>query len=347
MRGMRRFANGLLATTMLAGMSANAAGQQPQQGSGKTSSAETQQPVPSNPTAADTPDTAGEIIVTATKRSESLQNVPISLTALTPAVLEQHQVASFDDYVKLLPSVSYQSFGPSQAQLYFRGIVTGSDGLASGPLPSTGLYIDETPVTTIFSSVDIHAYDLSRVEALAGPQGTLYGASSLSGTLRIIPNQPDSSKFEAAYNLEGNKFGKGNFGGKAEGFINQPINDMMAVRLVGFYQKDGGYIDNTPGTRTYLRPNTSAGGDPVNAPLTVDNAALVEKDYNDVVTYGGRAALKIDLDDSWTVTPALIYQHQRSHGQFLFDRKNAGDLENHDFTPSGNHDKFADRAGQD
>jgi iron complex outermembrane receptor protein len=286
----------------------------------------------------------GDIIVTATKRSESLQKVPISIQALSADTLAQHQVASFDDYAKLLPSVSYQSFGPGQTQLYFRGIATGGDGLQSGPLPTAGLYIDETPVTTIAGSVDIHAYDIARVEALSGPQGTLYGASSLAGTLRIITNKPDTSKFSAGYDLEGNKFGKGNGGGKAEGFVNIPITDRAAIRLVGFYEKDGGYIDNTLADRTYERPTTVPGSDPdnpttVNNPLTVNNAKFAKKDFNSVETYGGRAALKVDLSDDWTVTPGLIYQHQKANGTFLYDPA-AGDLAVHDFTPDRNLDQW-------
>jgi len=286
---------------------------------------------------------ANEIIVTATKRSETLQNVPISLQVLSPAVMEQHQVASFDDYVKLLPSVSYQSFGPSQAQLYFRGIASGGDGLASGPLPGSGLYIDEIPVTTIYQSLDIHVYDMARVEALAGPQGTLYGASSLSGTLRLITNRPDPSKFEAGYDLQLNKFGKGDAGGELEGFVNYPLTDSMAFRVVGFYERDGGYIDNTPAERTYQRPHYQVQFDdttPVlTSPLTVNNSRFVEKNFNDVESYGGRAALGIDLDDSWTATPAVIYQHQKANGAFLFDPR-AGDLKVHDFTPDRNLDKW-------
>jgi outer membrane receptor protein involved in Fe transport len=278
------------------------------------------------------------IIVTATKRSESLQNVPISLQVLSPAVMEQQQVTSFDDYAKLLPSVSYQSFGPSQSQLYFRGIASGGDGLASGPLPTSGLYIDEIPVTTIYQSLDIHVYDMARIEALAGPQGTLYGASSLSGTLRLITNKPDTSKFEAGYDLQLNKFGEGNFGGEAEGFVNLPLSDTMALRVMGFYDRDGGYIDNTFGERTYLRPHT-VGADVVDAPMTVNNSGFVEKNFNDVESYGGRAALGIDLDDNWTATPAIIYQHQVANGAFLFDPK-VGDLEVHDFTPDKNKDRW-------
>ena len=282
-----------------------------------------------------------EIIVTATKRSESLQNVPISIQALGGETLDQHQVSNFDDYARLLPSVSYQSFGPGQSQLYFRGITSGGDGVAVGPLPATGLYIDETPVTTIFGSVDIHVYDIARVEALSGPQGTLYGASSLSGTLRLITNRPDPTKFAGGFDLEGNKFGKGDSGGKAEGFINIPLSASAAFRASAFYQHDGGYIDNTPTTRTYLRTRIDA-SDPSgfsDAPLTVNNSRFVKDDYNDVDTYGARAALAIDLDDNWTITPGVIYQHQVANGQFLFDPR-AGDLINHDFTPNKNKDRW-------
>ena len=247
---------------------------------------------------------------------------------------------------------SYQSFGPSQAQLYFRGIASGGDGLAAGPLPGSGLYVDETPVTTIYQSLDIHVYDMARVEALAGPQGTLYGASSLSGTLRLITNKPDPTEFKGSVDAEVNKFGKGEAGGSIEGFVNLPLNEQMALRVMGFYQHDGGYIDNTPGNRCYNRPNTQgaggavgcAGASPVPsgatyAPLTVNNSRFVEKNFNDVEGYGGRVALGIELYDSWTATPTFFYQHQKANGAFLYDPK-VGDLQVHDFTPDRNLDKW-------
>ena len=276
----------------------------------------------------------GDIIVTATRRNESMQKVPISIQALGQASLEQKQVASFDDYAKLLPSVSFQSFGPSQSQLFFRGISSGGDGLDAGSLPATGVYLDETPVTTIGGSVDPHIYDIARVEALAGPQGTLFGASSLSGTLRIITNKPNPAKFEGGYDLQLNKFGKGGFGGSAEGFVNVPLSSRAAIRLVGYYQHDGGYIDNTLGQRTFVLGDLD---DTTN--LTVDNAALVKKNFNSVESYGGRAALKVDLDDNWTVTPSIVAQHQKANGTFLFDPR-AGDLQVHDFTPDKNIDRW-------
>jgi iron complex outermembrane recepter protein len=113
-----------------------------------------------------------------------------------------------------------------------------------------------------------------------------------------------------------NKFGKGNAGGSAEGFVNLPISSNAALRVVGFYQKDGGYIDNLPNSRTF----TLDDGDPTTN-KTVTNAALVKNNYNDVETFGGRAALKVDLDDNWTVTPSIIYQHQVSNGGCLIHAK--------------------------
>lgn len=275
-----------------------------------------------------------DIVVTATKRSESLQRISISVQALGTQQLEQQQVANFDDYAKLLPSVSYQSFGPGQSQLYFRGISSGGDGLHGGSLPATGLYLDESPLTTIAGSVDLHVYDIARVEALSGPQGTLFGASSLSGTLRIITNKPDPSKLVGGYDLQLNKFGKGDFGGSAEGFVNVPLSDHTAIRLVGFYQRDGGYIDNLPSTRTFILGDT----DPTTN-LTVNNSALVGKDVNDVETYGARVALGIELDDNWSVTPSVIYQHQLAKGTFIYDPA-VGDLAVSDYLPTINKDRW-------
>src|SRR5262249_20879145 len=139
-------------------------------------------------------------------------------------------------------------------------------------VPTASVYIDEAPMTTPKNAPDLHMYDISRVEALAGPQGTLFGASALSGTVRIITNKPEIGKFTGGYDVEVNKFGGGDFGGQVEGFINVPLNDRMALRVVGFYDKQGGYIDNTPATRTYQRPHALPDGSVVDVPLTVNNS---------------------------------------------------------------------------
>ena len=279
-----------------------------------------------------------EIVVTATKRTEGVQDVPISIQALSELKLTQHQVEDLDDYVKLLPSVSFQSYGPSQSQIFFRGISSGGDGgtgAHGGSLPASGLYIDEVPVTTIGNSVDMHAYDIARVEALAGPQGTLFGASSLAGTVRVITNQPDPTHFSAGYDVQGDKFGHGGAGGgMVEGYVNIPINDRMALRLVGFDEKDGGYISNVPATRVYTLGQTNPSID-----VTVNNHQFVANNYNDVENRGGRAALKIDLDDHWTITPSAIFQDQIANGSFLYNPA-VGNLQVSNFTPEFNKDRW-------
>src|SRR5262249_37605694 len=134
---------------------------------------------------------------------------------------------------------------------FMRGIASGETANHTGSSPSVGTYLDEQPVTTISGALDIHLYDIARVEALAGPQGTLYGASSQSGTIRIITNKPDPSGFEAGYDVQGHTVAHGDAGYIAEGFANFPLSDNAALRVVGWYQKDPGYIDNIPGTITY------------------------------------------------------------------------------------------------
>ncbi len=115
-----------------------------------------------------------------------------------------------------------------------RGVATGGDGQAITSTPSVGTYLDEQPITTVQGNLDVHLYDIARVEALAGPQGTLFGASSQSGTIRIITNQPDPSGFSAGYSLEGNYVDADDPGYVAEGFVNIPIGDNMAIRIVGW-----------------------------------------------------------------------------------------------------------------
>lgn len=245
------------------------------------------------------------IIVTAQKREENLQDVPIAITAIGTEKLEQLQVTDFDDYARYLPSVSYQTTGPGGSNVYFRGVASGENANHSASLPSVGMYLDEQPITTIQGNLDIHVYDIARVEALAGPQGTLYGASSEAGTIRIITNKPDTSGFYGAADVELNSVSHGGEGYIGEAFINAPLSDSAAVRIVGWYKKDAGYLDNIPASITF--PTSG---------ITFDNAPFVEKDYNDVETYGGRAALRIDLDDDWTITPTIMGQKQVSRGLF-------------------------------
>lgn len=269
-----------------------------------------------------------EVIVTAQKRQESLQDVPLSMAVLGTQQLENLNVTRFDDFVKFLPSVTYQSLGPGASAVYFRGVASGENSNHSGPVPSVGIYLDEQPITTIQGALDIRVYDMERIEALAGPQGTLYGASSQSGTIRYISNKPDPSKFAAGYDLDVATIDHGSESYSGQGFVNIPLSDNMAIRLVGWAAQDGGYIDNVLLERTF----PSWGG-------TIDNAALVKSDYNKLETYGGRAALKIDLNDSWTITPQIMGQQQKTEGSFVVTRDDPGYTFSN-FKPVGSKDEW-------
>ena len=270
-----------------------------------------------------------EVVVTAQKRSENLQDVPISIQALGSERLDALQVSDANDYVKYLPSVIAPTGAPGFSNFYMRGVASGENNNHSGPLPSVGVYLDEQPVTTITGPLDVHIYDIDRVEVLSGPQGTLYGASSQAGTIRIISNKPSTSGFSAGYDLEANRVSHGSdLGFSGEGFVNVPLGDRAAVRLVAWAQRDAGYIDNKPGTLTFPT-----------GPITITNSALVEDDYNEVDTVGARAALKIDLDDNWTVTPQLMGQRTQVDGGFAADPA-VGSHAVRRFYPEGSDDKW-------
>ena len=305
-RGVR-WSAGLLATTMLTGAAGSALAQ--------TSSAELE-----------------EIVVTAQKRSENLQDVPISIQALGSDRLDSLQVNDTTDYVRFMPSVSAPTGAPGFSNFYMRGVASGENNNHSGPLPSVGVYLDEQPVTTITGPLDIHIYDVARVEVLAGPQGTLYGASSQAGTIRIITNKPETSGFKAGYDLEVNSVAHGDFGYGAEGFVNIPLHEKAAIRMVAWAEHDAGYIDNVPGSFVFPTGN-----------IAVNNAKEVENDYNEVDIVGARAALKIDLNESWSVTPTLMGQRTQADGGFAAD-PSKGDLKISRYYPEGVDDKWVQAA---
>ncbi|NUS38084.1 MAG: TonB-dependent receptor [Lysobacter sp.] len=299
------------------------------------------------------------VTVTAQKRVENVQKVPISMQAISETKLTQQDVHSFDDYVKLLPSVTFGNAGggvfsgPGFAQVYMRGVASGDNGNHSGPQPSVGMYLDEEPITTIQGALDINVYDVQRIEALAGPQGTLYGASSQAGTIRIITNKPDKTGFAAGYQLEADTVNGGGTGWLAQGFVNAPLSDSAALRVVGWKRRDAGYVDNVPGTRQF--PAVS----PLNgAPLwggvldNTDNCVSsptrycshnARDNYNWADTVGARAALKIDLNDNWSITPTLIGQRQQANGSTGYD-PSVGDLKVKHFYPEHSDDKWTQAA---
>ncbi|WP_375182683.1 TonB-dependent receptor, partial [Sphingomonas adhaesiva] len=278
----------------------------------------------------------GEIVVTATRRAESVQTVPISMQALGAEKMEQRQVKGLSDLATLMPSVSFEGIGPGRSTAFFRGIVP-----AGGAYASVGYYLDDIPITGT-EVPDIHVYDLERVEALSGPQGTLYGAGSLAGTIRFITNKPKLGKLEYGYDMELNKYGKGDFGAQYQGYLNLPINDIMALRTMGYYRKDGGYIDNTPNNGRFNNGAPAVytlGDDNPNTSFRVDNSAIAQDDYNSINEYGGRAQLLISPWDGWDITPEITAQRQIARGYFGYDPR-VGDLQVHDYNPTRNDDRW-------
>ena len=278
----------------------------------------------------------GEVIVTATRKSESIQKVPISMQALSTEKLAERQVKGLSDLVTLLPSVSFSGLGPGRQTAYFRGIVP-----AGGNVASVGYYLDDIPITGT-GVPDIHIYDLERVEALSGPQGTLYGAGSLSGTIRFITNKPKIGVFQAGYDVEGNKYGPGSVGGQIQSYVNLPVNDTMAVRAMAYYRRDGGYVDNTP-NKGKLNNGASAvltlGDNNPATSFTLDNSSIAKNNYNTIREFGTRLEALWEVAEGWEVTPQVTAQYQTSKGYFGFDPR-VGDLAVHDYDQTKNDDRW-------
>jgi iron complex outermembrane receptor protein len=257
-----------------------------------------------------------EVIVTAQKRTQNLQDVAVSVQVLGNEQLENLGVRGFEDFIAFLPTVSYTSAGPGYAQIYMRGIASGGDGNHSASMPSVGYYLDEQPITTIAQVLDIHMYDIARVETLSGPQGTLYGQGSQSGTIRIITNKPIIGEREGGYDVEVNSVKSGDVGYNLDGFINIPIGDNAAVRIVGWHVDQAGYIDLVPTTMNFPGPQ----------PGTADNFDFAREDHNTVKTSGFRALLKVDLNENWSITPGLMYQTSDIDGEWAHNPEFFGDL---------------------
>ena len=357
-RSVRALTLGLLATTALASPAfaqtpapadatpATPTTQSPAPGTNATDVTSPPEPVKVAQAARGVPDET-EIIITATKREENLQNVPISVQAIGTRRLDQLNISNFEEYTKQLPSVSFQTAAPGYTTVYMRGVATGGDGNHTGSLPLVGSYLDEQPVTTIGGTLDVHIYDIARIESLAGPQGTLYGASSEAGTIRIITNKPELGVTTGRMDAEINKISHGGWGGKLEGMINLPIASRIAFRASAFYQRDAGYIDNVHKEFTFCGDTIfDDEGNPIGCVRNgfhEDNAAFVKKNFNVNDTYGGRAALKIDLDDNWTATPTIMHQHSKTRGVW-FEDDALGDLETARFRNEPGKDQFTQYA---
>ena len=252
-----------------------------------------------------------EMIVTAQKRDENLQDVAFSIRAFSEEDLRRQASQSFEDYVKFLPSVSYVSTVSGATKIIFRGVSDSPGSFIADS--SAAIYLDEQPLTQFGIAVDPRMVDIERVEALAGPQGTLFGDSSQSGTLRIITNKPDPTKFESMVDVSLRTGSDSDESYDISGMVNIPlVEDKFALRLVGYSAHDGGFIDNVLGT----------------SPMrgTKDNADMVDENINGIDFVGGRVAAKWFVTENWAATGSVVFQRSESDGHNNYD-DTVGDLQ--------------------
>jgi len=291
-----------------------------------------------------------EVVVTATRRAESVQDVPMSVSVLGEAQLTDLNITDMEDYLMMLPNVGFISLGPSTGNIYIRGISSGGESLL-GANPAVAVYLDEQPVTLVGAYLNPHIYDINRIEVLAGPQGTTFGANAQSGAIRIITNAPEIGEFSAGYSLDGSQPKSGDMSYRAEGFVNIPLGERSALRMMGFYKRDGGYIDNVAGSHTFSRSNIRAGLAPdsplraIAADVTVGNQDVVEENFNEATTYGGRAALRVDLSDTWTFTASAMLQDMERTGVWDHD-PTVGDLQVMLLLPEWADDQWSQFSGK-
>ena len=246
--------------------------------------------------------TIEEVIVTATKREANLQDVAQSITAFTTEDLERLRARDMKEYIDALPSVALVNSVPGRNSIVFRGVSTGSSEYRTDSM--TAVYLDEQPLTTNSQQVDPWLVDIERVEALPGPQGTLFGSSSQSGTLRVITNKPDPGGFGAQVDASAYSTRGGEPSYDLSGHLNVPLADRLAVRVAAFVSQEGGYVDNVLG-------NDLAG--------TRDNADVVEDNFNEYGVSGGRIAALWELNDRWSVLAGVISQDSSTTGSWESD----------------------------
>jgi len=264
-----------------------------------------------------------EIIVTAQRRSESVQNVPITIQAISGEQLVQNSITTFDDVIKLLPNVTQGSNGPGQGTIYMRGLSVGYAGSQSSasinPFPNVATYLDDQSLTFPGRSVDVYMVDMERVEVLEGPQGTLFGGGAEAGVVRYITNKPKLNLTEGRADAGYGWTAHGDPNTSVTGVLNLPlIQDHLAVRGVFYNDRRGGYIDNVPSTFT-RNPNTDRGPSaysssyPANLP-TYNNYLLAERAQNPVTYQGMRLSLLYQINDNWDALIQQSYQYLDAEG---------------------------------
>jgi iron complex outermembrane receptor protein len=277
-----------------------------------------------------------EIIVTATKRNLSVQDIPASVQAISQEALANMGAATAEDFARFMPGVNVVSYGATGSTIVFRGAITGSGYIAAS---TSSVYLDELALTTTGSQPTLRMVDVARVEALAGPQGTLYGSDAQAGTMRIITNKPKMNEFEAIFDgeLEGGSTSDASYRGSL--VFNLPIvEDKLALRIAAYSDTEGGYIDNVLG---YTADTSALTGKKYPQKYgTLSNAHVVEKNYNDAVTNGWRAKLRWDMNDSWSATFTGMMQNVDSHGSGNSYNPYVGDLQTVRFTDGWNKQNF-------
>jgi len=307
-----------------------------------------------------------EVLVTATKREESMQDVPVAVSALTAESIDQLGISNFEDYLLQLPNVTAGGSGPGQNTIYIRGVASTTPGLTTagvaGLAPNVALYLDEQPLAQPGRNLDVYAADMQRVEVLAGPQGTLFGASSQAGTVRLITNKPDPLSTSASIKF-GSAFTKdGEMSNNVEGVVNLPVTDSFTLRGVVYVDNQGGYIDNVAGklnvresARFRPKGTVRANGLPVAAGragfqstadlsgvrfIDADNGNRVEEDFNDATYSGFRLSGLWEINDDWDLTVAHSQQELETEGVFFSD-PNLDDLEIQRYQEDSLEDTFS------
>ena len=316
--------------------------------------------------AADEADSRGiaDIVVTATRRSEKLQDVAVSVMALSSEQLTQRGITNLTDLLTELPQVHIGGRGPGQNSVSIRGLSLAQIGLQgsalAGPDPTVAIYLDDASVAMPGRNLDVYVTDLERVEVLEGPQGTLFGASAEGGAIRYITAKPNLNAFKAGFTLNGAATPGHQFSTAANGYINIPvIEGKLAVRATMFADRQGGYIDNVPGTFQMPLVGRNADGTtafclpgapaaacgaanaarPAATRPAIDNATFAENDFNSATYAGARVSVKWEVAPGWTVNVQDMYQSLEAEGVFQFD-PTLGDLKVKRFSPDSNHDKF-------
>ena len=240
-----------------------------------------------------------EIVVTARKREENLQDVPLSIDVFTKKDMQNLGITGFDDFAEKVPSISFISEGPGSQFFVMRGVSDGSNPNYSNT-SATGFFLDDMSLSWQGVQPDLHLYDIERIEVLNGPQGTTFGASAMSGAIRYVTNKPDVNAFSAGLDFTGGQIQGGQQNWTYEGFFNVPIIDgALGLRVSVFSDSHGGFINNELATRTWINTAVS------------NNAPWARNDYNRAHVEGGRVALKGVLNDQWNAS--LTYGFQRQH----------------------------------